>query len=386
MHKQRMKLTFIYSLLFLFNSLLIYSQDLIKNPDFSEVTIIYSNGKVVLPTNWDSFDKLLSPYYFSHPAKYPNKNIFAKPSSLPKYNGIIEINLLHHSNGFFTELKRTLEAGKPYTIEIELRINKILLNCDYDSNQYKLTGERIDSTDLDYNYVISLVTYFSKINPDSLDCNGRKFVIFDLPKNITPDSTEKWYKLSKTLIADGNEKYYSLGTNHTQDYIQILRTYKNDTVDYNHKWARYLVRKVSIVPIHKNREFTISDTFEPDSVLYKNDFNMRFVVRNINFDLDSYDLNDVAIGETKKVAEFLKNNENLNLKLIGHTDTIGTNQYNQELSLNRALAIYNCLINQGIDKERLNCEGKGESEPLKELLYKENFDKNRRVEFEFIKY
>ena len=362
-----------------------YSQDMVKNPDFSDVSIIYSNGKIVLPKNWDSFDKLNFPYYFSHPAKYPNQNIFAKSSSIQKYNGVLTLRLFRPSNRFFTELKSTLVAGQPYNIEIELKVDRMKLNSAHGPNQYHFTGEKIDSADLDYNYIISLVTYFTTINPDSMDNNERKFVIFDFPNNITQDSTENWYKLSRTYISDGNEKYYSLGTNYTKDYIQILRTYNSDTTDYSHKWARYLLRKVSIIPISSEREITISDTFETDSVTQKDDLSMKFVIRNINFDLDSYDLNESAKTETKKIAEFLKNNAKLNLNIIGHTDTIGTIKYNQKLSEKRASSIYKYLINKGIDKERLSYLGKGESEPLEEFLYKENLDKNRRVEFEFIK-
>jgi outer membrane protein OmpA-like peptidoglycan-associated protein len=359
-----MKLTFYFLLLFLSDSFLICAQNMIKNPDFSDVSIKYNYGKVVLPRTWDSFDKLNFPYFFSHPAKLTSQDFFGKAQYPGKYNGVLTINLLHQSNGFYTELKRTLEAGQAYNIEVELKFDRINLNSGYSINSYTASGEKIDSSEHDYNYIVSLITYFTTSNPDMQNHNERKIVIFDFPPNITPDSTDNWIKITKVYIADGNENYYSLGTYSPQDYIEILRTSKNDTTDYSHKWARCLLRKVNIVPKYLSMEYTINDAFDSISVIQTNNRNMKFVVRNINFDLDNFDLKGSDKKETDKVAEFLKNNTNINVNIIGHTDTIGSTKYNQILSEKRAFSIYTHLISQGVNKERLRYEGKGESEPL----------------------
>ena len=357
---------------------------MIRNPDFSDVSITYKYGKVVLPKNWDSFDKLNFPYFFSHPTKIPAQDFLRKQDDTKKNTGVLILYMLHQSNGFYTELKNTLKNEQPYHIEIELKIDRILLNSDNGPNS-RQNGVKMDSADFDYNYIISLVSYFTLSDPYMLNKNERNYVIFDFPKSITPDSTNNWIKLTKTYIAQGNEEFYSIGTCNSQDYIDVLRTQNNDTTDYNHKWARCLLRKVSIIPVSYERDFTISDTFEPDSIILTNNQNLYFILRNVNFEFDSYELSESSILELKKIAEFLKNNSQIDLNIIGHTDTIGSNQYNQGLSEKRALSVYKYLINQGIDEERLGYEGKGESEPLDENLFIKNLYKNRRVVFEFKK-
>ena len=72
----------------------------------------------------------------------------------------------------------------------------------------------------------------------------------------------------------------------------------------------------------------------------------------------------------------LKQNPQLKLKLVGHTSSEGDDKFNQNLSEERAKAAVDFLISRGIDKERLQYEGKGSSEPISN-----NQEENRRTEF-----
>ena len=72
----------------------------------------------------------------------------------------------------------------------------------------------------------------------------------------------------------------------------------------------------------------------------------------------------------------LKQNPQLKLKLVGHTSSEGDDKFNQKLSEERAKAAVDFLISRGIDKERLQYEGKGSSEPISN-----NQEENRRTEF-----
>ena len=77
----------------------------------------------------------------------------------------------------------------------------------------------------------------------------------------------------------------------------------------------------------------------------------------------------------------------LNLEVIiavGHTDSVGTDAYNQKLSVRRAEAVKAYLVSKGIEKNRVYTEGKGEKQPVADNKTSEGRAKNRRVEIEVV--
>jgi OOP family OmpA-OmpF porin len=69
---------------------------------------------------------------------------------------------------------------------------------------------------------------------------------------------------------------------------------------------------------------------------------------------------------------------------VGHTDAVGTDAYNQKLSIARSEAVKAYLVSKGIDKNRIYTEGKGETSPVADNKTKEGRAKNRRVEIEVV--
>ncbi|MEY2805147.1 MAG: hypothetical protein RL657_2483 [Pseudomonadota bacterium] len=69
---------------------------------------------------------------------------------------------------------------------------------------------------------------------------------------------------------------------------------------------------------------------------------------------------------------------------VGHTDSIGSDAYNQKLSVRRAEAVKAYLVSKGIEKNRIYTEGKGEKQPIADNRTKEGRAKNRRVEIEVV--
>jgi len=88
-----------------------------------------------------------------------------------------------------------------------------------------------------------------------------------------------------------------------------------------------------------------------------------------------------------KLDDLVQKVKSINLEVIiavGHTDWIGSDAYNQKLSVRRAEAVKAYLISKGIDKNRIYTEGKGEKQPVADNRTKEGRAKNRRVEVEVV--
>jgi outer membrane protein OmpA-like peptidoglycan-associated protein len=372
---------FLLIILFHFNHV-IKSQNLIRNPDFRDVTIFFQNGKVVYPNDWKS---LVAPPFpcFMHPAKKESRDFFSKENRTPNTNGVVGIHVLRPSEGIITKLISPLTKGKTYEIVLDIKFRRSTVDSDFRGIHINTnTGEIVDSIEKDYNYLISLITYFSP-SESNFSKKQRRFVIFDFPKSYSIDSTG-WIKLSKLYVARGDENYYTIGTDNSKDYIDVLRKINNDSSNYDHRWAYYLVRSVNIFPHINNAEpiVDIMDHFMPDSI-FRGKKGIKLILRSINFDLASFDLKEDSKFELNRVAEYLKNNLNLKLRITGHTDTLGTVDYNKNLSLKRAGSVFQYLVNHGINKDRISIEGRGESQPLNENHRLENMGVNRRVEFEF---
>jgi outer membrane protein OmpA-like peptidoglycan-associated protein len=130
---------------------------------------------------------------------------------------------------------------------------------------------------------------------------------------------------------------------------------------------------------------------EADSVYVKNillqpiTINASFVFQNIEFATNSALLPESAAIELNKLVALLKENASIQLQISGHTDNTGKEEENKKLSANRALAILNYLIEQGIEKNRLSYQGLGSSKPIALNDTPEGRAKNRRTSVEITK-
>ncbi len=105
-----------------------------------------------------------------------------------------------------------------------------------------------------------------------------------------------------------------------------------------------------------------------------------WVIQNLQFDFDKYVIKPEFYPILDEVVSVLEKNAGVTIQIDGHTDSHGTEKYNQILSENRAKAVMQYLVVNGIGQERLRIKGWGESMPIKPNDSPENMALNRRVE------
>ena len=109
------------------------------------------------------------------------------------------------------------------------------------------------------------------------------------------------------------------------------------------------------------------------------------VYDNLNFVTNSATITNSSFKFLDEMAKYLNENPNVSIKITGHTDDVGSEAYNLDLSLRRANAVKKYLNDKGVGEIMMSTDGKGESEPIADNKTAEGRAKNRRVVFEVTK-
>jgi outer membrane protein OmpA-like peptidoglycan-associated protein len=110
----------------------------------------------------------------------------------------------------------------------------------------------------------------------------------------------------------------------------------------------------------------------------------RIVLRGVNFDFDEASIRPDARVILDEAVATLRAERNIRVSVEGHTDAIGSDEYNQRLSERRARSVADYLASGGIADERLTTEGFGESHPVASNENEDGRAQNRRVELRII--
>jgi outer membrane protein OmpA-like peptidoglycan-associated protein len=110
-----------------------------------------------------------------------------------------------------------------------------------------------------------------------------------------------------------------------------------------------------------------------------------WVMKNVLFDVNKSTLKQQSFVELKLLVEFMEENKSLSIEIGGHTDNTGSESLNKSLSENRAKAVYDYLISNGIESSRLSFKGYGSSKPIDTNDTDEGKANNRRTEVKIVK-
>lgn len=260
------------------------------------------------------------------------------------------------------ELAEPLKAGRLYRLEFYY---KLASNSVYAVNRIGLVLVQ-DGVNLSHDQVLDIPPVLS-VEKDSA---------------ITV-TTGSWEHASTDYKAVGGERFLIIGNFFDNQSTKSTRL--PHRIGKNHMLtnsAYYYIDDVSVVSLEPNPvPDTITITgFDVQAV----ELNRVYILQNIQFEFDSYVLMRSSFAELDKVVSYLTAHKDVSVRLSGHTDFIGSDEYNLKLSRERSRSVADYLISKGISPARITTYGFGKSKPLRTDITDEARSINRRVEIRFV--
>lgn len=164
-------------------------------------------------------------------------------------------------------------------------------------------------------------------------------------------------------------------------YVSSLTLAEDDDVLITIKKKGYAFNSAYI----SSNDTSFSSPANLDFELHSLEEGRSFALSDIYFESNSFQLSSIAKNVIFEFTSYLKLNNNMKIEINGFTDNIGESIVNQILSENRAKVVYELLIANGLDKERLSYNGYGEQFPRVNNTSISNRAQNRRTEFRIIR-
>jgi len=352
-------LVVVFQLLFLFSS---YSQNLILNSEFDEFEVYYDNNRNIVyhPQNWfyDN-DSKSHPLYFltdrflnQHVRMkiHPDGNLIKQGDTL----NYVGFEILPNPETFYTKLTESLTESESYKISIDIRP----------------FGSR--------NCLTNLIVGFSEINSDSIDIEE---IVLKIPEHYSYEYVNtNWIRLEADYKACGKEKFFIIGIKDREKYIQFTNS-DSSRFDRRPRFDNGLAHfhvsyGIDNVSLYKTGSLkNIMDSLE---------VNDSFVLDNIYFEFEKANLNEKSFPTLIKLSDYLLANETVKIEIQGHTDNVGSKEFNDTLSSERAESVRNYLIENGITDNRITFIGFGYDKPIFSNESDSGRQLNRRVEIKLI--
>ena len=176
----------------------------------------------------------------------------------------------------------------------------------------------------------------------------------------------------KTVVASRSDKLNG-------EFLVSLPTNKNYALNVSRDGYLFHSENFALEGMHQ-----AGKPFEKKVELSPIRTNDPVVLKNVFFATNEYTLLPESKAELGKLTEFLTKNPTLKIEIGGHTDNAGSDELNRKLSENRAKAVYDFLINDGISKTRLSYKGYGSSKPVAGNDTEAGRAQNRRTEFKIV--
>lgn len=343
------------------------TQNLIMNPNFEDENICRENNSPCAPAGWLSVTTTM-PTYNINEGKFIRMLIF-------------NTNGKNRRDYIQTQFLCDLKKEEEYIISLRVKQDECIISSMgiLISDQFYIRNK---SELLDVSPTIDLTSEFEK---------------------ISQKSQKNWVTISVNYIAKGGEKFILIG-NFQKDQDQKRKFIKDekDFVDYKlvlddvtvtkvdtdtlcpdandirSTWYKYDKRhsEITFLPYvpKENDSATIPITTE---IIKKTD---SITLQDIIFEFNSFELTKEAKNEIMEIFKNKDFNSLLEIHIEGHTDNVGQENYNLDLSQKRAESVKALLTEIGIDENIISTEGKGDQFPIEDNSTEEGRKANRRIE------
>lgn len=346
------------------------AQNLVQNGSFEERNYCpnnYNLSTINVIKHWSQLNEG-TPDYFnacSQKVGVPD-NVFGKQ---PSHSGdgyagmaIYSPNKRNYREYLTTKLTRPLQNGEMVCIEMYLS------PADY--SKFVVDG-------------FGLALTKTKPVQDRMNCVMIPTAL-ENPRLNMLDEQNEWLLVSDVYTAKGGEEYLTIGNFHPDRETKTLMRTAETGAKENNQWGYIYIDDVSVKPVKQRMECSCENdvikTLVHDPPLELSEYD-EIQLDAVLFDFDKDELTPVAVRQLEEVYKLLRKNKNMYMVIAGHTDIVGPDGYNLDLSKRRAERVMGYLVAKGIPQDRLTQEYDGSKKPVADNTTEDGRAQNRRVEF-----
>jgi outer membrane protein OmpA-like peptidoglycan-associated protein/tetratricopeptide (TPR) repeat protein len=283
----------------------------------------------------------------------------------------------------------------PYIIDLPTSYTYTMMKTGYNPQSKTIKVKRTDG-DTVYVDLITKKAESLVFKGEVKEQDGKNINLINNTK-ITIKNVENNFIDSLPLNAKGK---FSLNIDFNKEYIisiskvgyytqskKITAKYVKGKDSANVESITYGMKDSILSEAKSSYKIALGDTVRYEVFLNKIVINQSIIVDNIYYDYNKWTIRRDAALELDKIVDMLKKNPNINIELSSHTDSRGSDYYNNILSQRRASAAANYIILNGINAKRVIAKGYGKSQLLNKCIKctEEENQMNRRTEFKVIK-
>ena len=328
----------------------INAQNLVNNPsfeDFDACPLEFGGLEKVVPS-WHQPTDGSTDYFNSCSTEMSTaKNFMGGQSAYDGngYAGMYAYAPKDYREYLTAEFKEPLKRSQKYVFSFQISLAE---ESQYGVNEF---GILFTTKPLDLNTKQHL-----SINPMTRK-KGFNYTIIRSHKYFA--DKQGWTEVSGTYIATGGEGFMTIGNFNANKNTRLLESGTNLK-----KVAYYYVDMFAMKPLKS--EYKLDEVY---------------VLENLMFDFNGFDLEEKGREQLESLVAYLKAHRGYAISIYGHTDNIGSKEYNKELSQKRAKAVAQFLVKNGLQPNRILWRGYGDLNPLAKNRTDEERGRNRRVEF-----
>lgn len=348
-------------------------QNLVVNGSFEHMSYCPSNFNQQQLRNVEHWTQPTegTPDYFNSCSEKVGvpKNVFGEE---PAQHGEAYIGLVPFSPGkrnyreyVQSKLERPLAAGELLCIEMQVSASD-LSKYVTDGLGICLTAEKLSHS---RNEMIAATPVLSN------------------PRLNMLDLTDGWLLLSDVYEAKGGEQYITIGNFKKDVELKILKRTREMGASEVSQWAYVFVDNVVVCPVKSKEECSCTvpelaaAVHDPPLELEEYE---QIKLDAILFGYDMDVLTDSTKAQLNEIFRLLSKNKYMHMEISGHTDIMGSDEYNLDLSKRRAQTVIKYLEEKGVTPSRLQIKFFGKAKPVADNTTEEGRAQNRRVEFRVV--